>query len=131
MDEATLVETQEYKFDALQILRGATWFGVGSALGMGLEFVAQGLIAAKLGPADFGLLSVGLQVFMIAMTLAVLALPGAVTYFIPNSWAEEGSERAGSVVATAPGLEAIQVRYPFFLPDGRKARFWHIVVNRL
>jgi hypothetical protein len=34
----------------------------------------------------------------------------------------------GTVVATAPGLEAVKVTYPFYLPNGRKARFWHAVI---
>jgi hypothetical protein len=35
----------------------------------------------------------------------------------------------GIVVARAAGIEAVKVTYPFFLGNGRKARFWHIVVS--
>jgi len=99
--ETRTLQDPNFKLDAVQILRGATWFGVGTGIGMVLEYLTQGLVAAQLGPSDFGALSVGLQVFAFAVALAALALPSAVTYFIPNARAEEGSRRTGQIVSTS------------------------------
>ncbi|NIP96319.1 MAG: hypothetical protein GWO24_23950 [Akkermansiaceae bacterium] len=46
----------------------------------------------------------------------------------PGSWFA-GSD-PGTVIGTAPGLEVLKIGYPFFLPNGRKARFWRIVVTK-
>ncbi len=35
----------------------------------------------------------------------------------------------GAVVAAGPGIEAVKVPYPYFLPNGRKARFWQVVAS--
>ena len=44
-----------------------------------------------------------------------------------NTWFP--SSDPGTVVAAGSGIEAVKVNYPFFLPNGRKARFWHTVVT--
>ena len=41
------------------------------------------------------------------------------------------SSDPGAVVGVSPGLEAVKVTYPFFLPNGRKARFWRAVLAPL
>ena len=43
---------------------------------------------------------------------------------MPGSW--EPGPGPASVVGTATGVEAVQEPYPFFLSNGRKARFWQL-----
>lgn len=98
---------QGFTLDALQIIKGATWFGLGMAAGTLLEYATQGLVASRLGPSDFGVFSVGLQIFAFGLTLALLALPNAVARFIPSYQIKGGSGRASQVIATSLWLNLI------------------------
>jgi O-antigen/teichoic acid export membrane protein len=73
-----------FRFGTLQIVKGAGWFGIGTAGGMVLEYLTQGVLAASLGPAHFGLYSTGFQVYSFALVLALLALPNTLTHYIPR-----------------------------------------------
>jgi O-antigen/teichoic acid export membrane protein len=79
-----------FRSGAMEIIKGAGWFGAGTAAGMLLEYLTQGLLASRLGAGNFGLYSTGYQVFSLALVLALLALPNTVSYFIPRN----GSDRA-------------------------------------
>lgn len=84
---------------AIQIAQGATWFGLGIGVGSALEYLTQGLIAVRLGPDDFGIFNLGLRVTGIVMTLAILSMPGAVTYFIPRFKAQGESKQLNRLVS--------------------------------
>jgi O-antigen/teichoic acid export membrane protein len=71
-----------FRFGTMQIMKGAGWFGIGTAGGMVLEYLTQGVLAARLGPADFGLYSTGFQIYSLALVLAVLALPNTLSHYI-------------------------------------------------
>jgi len=91
----------DINLDALQIIEGASWFGLGTALGLILEYIAQGLIAARLGPSDYGVFSVGIQIFSFGVVLALLALPSAVTRFIPRLEIADKSSRISRILTTS------------------------------
>jgi O-antigen/teichoic acid export membrane protein len=73
-----------FRFGTMQIMKGAGWFGVGTAGGMVLEYLTQGVLASRLGPANFGLYSTGFQFYSFALVLAALALPNAISHYIPR-----------------------------------------------
>lgn len=85
--------------DAAAILKGATWFGIATLLGMVLEYATQAFLAARLGPAEFGVFSIGLQIFMFCLVLGSLALPQALAHFIPRSDAENQVGSSGRLVS--------------------------------
>lgn len=88
MPDIALTSEQKLKDErftrgAIQIAQGATWFGLSVLIGSALEYLIQGFLAAHLGPNDFGIFNLGFQISEIVFTFAILAMPGAVTYFIP------------------------------------------------
>lgn len=106
--ESVSVSTDEHvKLDAFQIFKGASWFGLGTAAGILLEYSTQGLLAAQLGPEDFGTFSVGLQIFMVSLTLALLALPSTMAYIIPGYQTQGEKGRTSLVVVTSFWLNLI------------------------
>jgi O-antigen/teichoic acid export membrane protein len=106
-ESASSSRDQNFNLDALQIIKGATWYGLGMAVGAVLEYATQGLVASQLGPSDFGIFSVGLQIFTFGLMLATLALPNAVARFIPSYQAEHGSGPVNQIIATSLWLNLV------------------------
>lgn len=107
VEPALPTHEQSFKLDAIQIFKGATWFGLATGAGMILEYVIQTVLAARLGPSDFGTFSIGLQIFTVSLTLAMLALPSALTYSIPSYENQEAAEQTSMVLTASFWLSLI------------------------
>lgn len=90
--------------DTLEIIKGATWFGLGTLGGIILEYAINGIAAFQLGPEEFGIFSVGIRVFAISILVSLMALPSSLSYFIPNLQAGNEGEKTGRLLSISYSL---------------------------
>ncbi|OQX83747.1 hypothetical protein B6D60_10105 [candidate division KSB1 bacterium 4484_87] len=65
------------------VARGASIFFFGILLGRFLGYLIRMIIARSLGPASYGIISLGISVVEIAAVLALLGLPTAINRYVP------------------------------------------------
>jgi O-antigen/teichoic acid export membrane protein len=75
--------------------RSAGLYGIGSAMQHAATFLLLPAILHKLTPADYGWVALGDAIMALAVPIATLALPGAVTRFY-HSW-RDTPERDGFI----------------------------------
>ena len=93
--------------DTQKIIQGATWFGLGTAIGIVLEYAINGTIAFFLGPVEYGIFNVGIRVFTISLLLSLMASPSSLSFFIPVFEKAGNEERTGQAISVALGLNLI------------------------
>jgi len=80
------------------VAKGGTVTFVGRVLGQVFNYVAKILIARFWGPADYGLISLGITVFTIGSAIALLGLPTGITRFVAYYREEENPRAVREVV---------------------------------
>ncbi len=92
------------------VARGASIFFFGILLGRFLGYLIRMIIARSLGPANYGIISLGISVVEIAATLSLLGLPTAINRFVPYYISQKqeaiarGTIRAALLLSAPMGL---------------------------
>ncbi|NOZ63323.1 MAG: flippase [Calditrichaeota bacterium] len=92
------------------VARGASIFFFGILLGRFLGYLIRALIARTLGPANYGIFSLGISVVEIAGTLALLGLPTAINRYVPFYLSQKkeavvrGTIRTSFLISAPAGL---------------------------
>ena len=131
LDQDALADTNANGFSNLEDY--AYGFDPAAAGGPGPLTIDQGIITNLGTPVtnvqnipngvDFSLLYTRLADYQTAGLVYTIEFSSDLATWFPSA-------DPGTVIASSPGLEAVKVTFSFFLPNGRKARFWHIVITK-